>query len=157
MALYTELAAKVLTGSGLFGDEPAGQPIHKRSGALILALDAGLFRPLADVAADAGQLLRAIEQSPPAAGFRQVHTPGKPEREARASRLIEGIPLADATWQEIVDVARSVGISDSDVASTAAPPVTTGHLAPWWETIRSAGDGKPASRPPAEANQESRS
>jgi len=48
--------------------------------------------------------------TPPAPGFSEVVMPGTYEFRARDRRLAEGIPVADETWRQIVEMARRVGV-----------------------------------------------
>jgi uncharacterized oxidoreductase len=44
-----------------------------------------------------------------------VLIPGDPERETRAERTKNGIPLPDDTWAAIVNTAREVGVSEVSI------------------------------------------
>ncbi len=48
--------------------------------------------------------------SPPGAGVDRVRTPGEPEREMRARRLRDGVPVDAVTWAEIVASGAKVGV-----------------------------------------------
>ena len=48
-----------------------------------------------------------------------VHIAGEPERAWRARRTAEGVPVDAATWQEILDAARSLGV-DAGAVNAAA-------------------------------------
>ncbi|CAA9283591.1 MAG: hypothetical protein AVDCRST_MAG77-4059 [uncultured Chloroflexi bacterium] len=48
---------------------------------------------------------------PPAEGFQEVLIPGEPERRSAARRLVEGIPVADDTWQAVTTTAAELGVS----------------------------------------------
>jgi uncharacterized oxidoreductase len=50
-------------------------------------------------------------ESPPASGVDRIKTPGEPERETRARRLRDGVPVDAVTWSEIVASAGKVGIA----------------------------------------------
>jgi LDH2 family malate/lactate/ureidoglycolate dehydrogenase len=76
----------------------------------ILAIDAGLFRDEAVVEAEADGVIDRIKSVPPAAGFSEVMVPGEPEVRTRQRREVEGIPVAEDTWAEIVQAAKSVGV-----------------------------------------------
>lgn len=56
-----------------------------------------------------------ITASPPAPGVEKVMVPGDPERKSAAARGRDGIPIDDQTWQELVDTAHRVGLSDGDI------------------------------------------
>ena len=55
-------------------------------------------------------VLRRIKQIKPAPGFDEVLLPGEPEQRAAAARLEEGIPIPDATWEQLVEAGRSLGV-----------------------------------------------
>ncbi len=57
--------------------------------------------------------------SPPQAGIERVRTPGEPERETKARRLVEGIPVDSVTWGEIVGAGAKVGIAGTRVEALA--------------------------------------
>ena len=64
-----------------------------------------VFRSLAD------SLCRYVTSCPPAPGFDEVIMPGTLDFRARRRRLVEGIPLPEATWKDIVACARRLGVS----------------------------------------------
>ena len=39
-----------------------------------------------------------------------VLVPGEPERAMRAKRIAQGVPLDDATWEELIAAAQTLGI-----------------------------------------------
>jgi len=39
-----------------------------------------------------------------------VLIPGDPERQSRARRIADGVPIDDQTWREIVEAARGVNV-----------------------------------------------
>jgi uncharacterized oxidoreductase len=49
-----------------------------------------------------------LRRSRPAPGFDRVRIAGEPEREMRARRTREGVPVDDTTWQEIQRAADKV-------------------------------------------------
>ena len=49
--------------------------------------------------------------SPPAAGIDHLRIAGDPERESRARRLVEGIPVDPMTWKEIVRAGEKMGLA----------------------------------------------
>ena len=60
---------------------------------------------------DARAFIAWLRQSPPGAGFDGVQIAGEPERKARIARERDGISLDDATWREIVDAGKKVGVT----------------------------------------------
>jgi LDH2 family malate/lactate/ureidoglycolate dehydrogenase len=79
--------------------------------AVIIAVDATTFHPLSEYAKGADETLNRVKAVPPAKGFDQVLLPGEPEQRSKADRLANGIPIAEATWDAIVEAGRAVGVS----------------------------------------------
>jgi hydroxycarboxylate dehydrogenase B len=61
------------------------------------------------------RLIEWVYSTPAAAGFDRVRIPGEPEREMRARRGAEGIPIDPISWKEIVDCAASFGIGSTEI------------------------------------------
>jgi LDH2 family malate/lactate/ureidoglycolate dehydrogenase len=78
-------------------------------GAVILAVDATTFQSAESYEQAADGILQRIKAIPPAKGFNEVLLPGEPELLSKAERLANGIPVAEATWNAIVEAGRSVG------------------------------------------------
>jgi len=57
--------------------------------------------------------------SPPQPGLDRVKTPGEPEREMRARRMREGVPVDSVTWAEIVAAGAKVGVAAAQVETLA--------------------------------------
>jgi uncharacterized oxidoreductase len=60
-----------------------------------------------------------VKASPPREGFDRVRVAGEPERESRARRLAEGVPVDAATWQEILGAAGRLGVDPVQVQRAA--------------------------------------
>ena len=63
--------------------------------------------------------LQWIKASPPQEGFDRVRVAGEPEREMRAKRLAEGIPVDANTWGELRSAAQKLGL-DPDALNRLA-------------------------------------
>lgn len=77
---------------------------------------------LADNAAFESETLAFVDwvtASPPREGFDRVRLAGEPEREWRARRLAEGVPVDGTTWTEILDAAASLGVDAGRVRQAA--------------------------------------
>jgi len=111
LAVAIELLGQCLTGADAFAEEGRGGPVYGRSGTLILALDAGLFRPREEYARAAGAFLRRVRSVPPAPGFAEVLLPGDPERRAHEARSQRGVPVPEATWEAIREAGRGLGLA----------------------------------------------
>ena len=57
--------------------------------------------------------------SPPQEGVAQVRLAGDPERESRARRLAQGVPVDATTWQQILVAAEQLGVDPLAVARAA--------------------------------------
>lgn len=111
LAVLVELLGKSLTGADTTGDEDGGGIAFKESGAMIVAIDAGAFRPAEDAVASAAKIVAKIRSSPPAPGFERVMTPGEPESRTRAQRRVTGITLHPTTWQAVMAAGERIGIA----------------------------------------------
>jgi len=60
-----------------------------------------------------------VKASPPRDGFDPVSIAGEPERESRARRTAEGVPMDGTTWQEILSAAGKLGVNAAQVHATA--------------------------------------
>ncbi len=104
LAMFVEM----LGGAFTPGDEINGD--GRRGGAVIWAVDAFAFRSPESYADNADFVMQRVKKIRPAQGFDEVLIPGEPEARSAAERLDEGIPVADTTWQQIVEGGRSVGV-----------------------------------------------
>lgn len=116
LAVAIELLGQTLTGADACGDPVRGGPIYGRSGATIIALDAGLFRPAEEFARAAEAVAARIKAVPPAPGFDEVVLPGEPEARAHERRSLEGIPVAESTWEAIRGNAADLGVDLDSLA-----------------------------------------
>lgn len=111
LAFMIDLLGQALTGSRDFAEPGRGGPVYEESGNLILALDASIFRRSDAYTADAQATVKRVRAVPPAEGFREVLVPGDPERRTRLTREQEGIPVPEATWEAITQVAVNLGVA----------------------------------------------
>jgi hydroxycarboxylate dehydrogenase B len=66
---------------------------------------------------DTDDFIAWVKSSRPQPGVAEVLVAGEPERACRADRLANGVPVDQTTWQQLVDTARLVGLSDADVTA----------------------------------------
>ena len=71
------------------------------NGMLSIVLDPARFGTQESFARDAKSFLGWLRASRPAPGHDRVRIAGEPERESRAQREREGIPVDEETWNEI--------------------------------------------------------
>ncbi len=105
LAVIAELLSGPLAGT----DDYPG--VMNRSGIFIFAMDAAVFRPLAEYGQALTQTLGRIKAVPPAPGFDEVLVPGEPEARARAQRELDGILIPDDTWQAVCKVGKELGVN----------------------------------------------
>lgn len=110
LAMFVEM----LCGAFTPGDAYNGD--GRRGGAVVWAVDAHAFRPTGEYEQQADFVLNRVKGIRPAQGFERVMIPGEPELTSKEARLREGIPVADATWQQIVEAGKSVGVEVEEVA-----------------------------------------
>ena len=102
LALMMELIPTLLAGHRpITSDEfKYGNPT------LLLALSPVAFDEDADFARHVDALKRRVKRVKPALGFDEVLLPGEPEARAYQRRIKEGIPLPDAVWADLLDIAQ---------------------------------------------------
>jgi len=110
-----------LLGGALAGEWTA-QPAHQRESnivnhMLMFVLDPAAFGNSDGFHHEMREMVAYLRSTPPARGFDRVRVPGEPERESRAARLAEGIPIDDNSWAGIVKAAEVAGMSTADIES----------------------------------------
>ena len=105
------LACEILAGALTGGKTQSGP---RTRNAVVNSMFSVLISPEAigtqdHVAAEIDAVVRWVKSETDDAGP-LVRLPGEPERETKARRLQEGIPLDAATWQEIAAAAEQAGV-----------------------------------------------
>jgi uncharacterized oxidoreductase len=113
LSVVVEFLGRVLTGADAFAEGVRGGPVYGHSGTLMLAIDPSVFVSPEQYAAAADETLARLTAVPPAPGSSGVMIPGEPESRSRAERSVNGIPLAEETWEKILSTARALGVLDS--------------------------------------------
>src|SRR5439155_15730139 len=90
LAMVVELLGRVMTGADDFAEGERGGAVYGHSGALVIAIDPGVFRDRESFAQGVDQTLARVRAVPPAPGFEEVMVPGDPERQTRQQREREG-------------------------------------------------------------------
>ena len=80
------------------------------NGVLIMALRPDAFMPLDDYLAQVERACAALKATPSSDPARPVLIPGEPEQMARRERSANGIPMPEAAWQAMQELAASLGI-----------------------------------------------
>lgn len=115
LALMCELFGGALVG------EWTMQPEHERVGTVInnmlmLVLNPEVFGGTERFQHEVTAMVDYLHDTQPAKGVDRVRIPGEPERETMAERSVEGIPLDDQTLSELLNAAKAVGMSDSEMS-----------------------------------------
>jgi len=111
LQLVSELLGAVLTGSRV-GIDP-GQIPPSTNGIFMVAVDPGAFVGLETFKDGVDEVIDRVKEVKPEAGKR-IMIPGEPEWESRASRLAEGIPIPEETWEAITSLAVELGLRLED-------------------------------------------
>jgi uncharacterized oxidoreductase len=118
LALVCELLAGALVGHWTAQDEHP-RPRNVINHMLTVVLDPAVFENVDDFVAEAEKFVAYIKATQPAVGTDSVLIPGDPEREQKRRRQEQGIPVDPGTWQQLLDTAASVGISEAACRSLA--------------------------------------
>jgi uncharacterized oxidoreductase len=106
LSFAVEALAAVLPGLG-FGVDPKGR---HNDGTFMLVVDPAAFSPT-DFKAEIEAFVRYLKATPPAEGFDEVLYPGEIEYRTEQRRRREGIPIEEATWKRLGEIATRFGIS----------------------------------------------
>lgn len=82
----------------------------RAAGVFVLAIDPVAFGDADAYRSMVAAVLDAAEREKPAPGFERVLVPGDPERASRAEREREGIPIPEATWQDLAVIGERFGV-----------------------------------------------
>jgi uncharacterized oxidoreductase len=108
------LACELLGGALAAGMSVQGAADGKRrvlNGMLAVVIDPAAIADAARFQEQMKATIEWVKASPPREGVERVLTAGEPERAAREARTANGIPVDDATWNEILAAAKQLGVS----------------------------------------------
>ena len=110
LALACELLGGALTGGGTWhSDDKSKRRVW--NGMLSILIDPARIDSAGVFGEETRAFLDALRKTPVAPGFDKVRIAGEPEREVRARREREGIPVDATTWAEIVAAAGKLKLS----------------------------------------------
>jgi uncharacterized oxidoreductase len=118
MAIACELLGGALTGGGTWHYAESSQQ-RVLNGMLTVLIDPARLGTAEAFAREARLFLDWLRQGRAAPGFDKVRLAGEPEREYRARREREGVPVDAATWREIERAAGKVGLDAARVRALA--------------------------------------
>jgi hydroxycarboxylate dehydrogenase B len=107
LAVAIEALGGILSGMG-----PAMTPAYGQgNGMFVLALEVEVFISVERFMSQVEEMAQALEAAPTAQGVERVLLPGEPELLTAERRRREGIPIAQATWDQVRNVARELGVT----------------------------------------------
>ena len=118
LAVACELLGGALTGGGVTDYDNKTQR-RVLNGMTSIVIDAQRLGTQARFEHDAKSFLRWLRASRPAPGHDRVRIAGEPEREYRAQREREGIPVDHETWNEIRAAAAKLKVSADKIDALA--------------------------------------
>ena len=89
------------------------------NGMLTVIIDPAALGDRAGFEHEARTFVDWVLASPPRDGVDQVRLAGDPERESRARRIAQGVPVDTTTWQQILSAAANLGLDPLAVARAA--------------------------------------
>lgn len=100
--------------SGILADAPyslliTGKGPYTQGGFLIIALDPGLIRDRREFIEELDRYVATIKSLPKDPGV-ELMMPGEPEARCYNERLSNGIPIDESLWEQLVSVARELGV-----------------------------------------------
>ena len=109
LAAIVEILSGLLTGLG-FGIDPQGR---HNDGCFMAVFNVAAFRDLATFKAEVTDFAHYLKATPPAQGFKEVYYPGEVEFLKEKDRRANGVPIEDATWKRLQELAATLGIASS--------------------------------------------
>lgn len=125
LALITGILSTLLSGAA-FGTELGNMVDGPKPGAdghLFMAIRVGAFEKIERFKARVDDIVRQIKTGRPAPGVTQIYPPGGLEAEFERRYRAEGIPLNDATLNDILTIARARGIQATPIETLLQNPV----------------------------------
>jgi hydroxycarboxylate dehydrogenase B len=118
LAVACELLGGALTGGGVTDYDNKTQR-RVLNGMLSIVIDPQRLGTQKSFISDSKSFLAWLRASRPAPGHDQVRIAGEPEREYRAQRSREGIPVDEETWKEIRAAAAKLKLSPEKIDALA--------------------------------------
>jgi uncharacterized oxidoreductase len=108
LGFMIEMMAGALTGGGASSPSKAGRLAN---GMLSIYMDPKVFQDGATFATDVKNFIEWVKSSPKTTPDGEILVPGEIEERTKAKRLAGGIELDDNTWQNLVNVAKGLGVA----------------------------------------------
>jgi len=120
MALMSEMLAGVLSGGDTMRRDTASEKDTALNNMLAIIFDPQRFVTGARYKREMDATIADVRASPPQKPGTPVLMPGDPERTNRSERGGNGIPVDDATWEELLAAAESVGLARDEIQAMAS-------------------------------------
>jgi uncharacterized oxidoreductase len=106
------LVLDMLSG-GLSGGRSShpGAPAAKGNNVVFLVLDPERFSGHDALVRESSQVADYVRSTPRAPGVEAILLPGDPERRTLKQRSAEGVPLEDAHWAKLAELAEQLGVA----------------------------------------------
>jgi uncharacterized oxidoreductase len=114
LSILMDILGGVLTGSGSVLDEIR---YDSQNGILAVVMNIDGFIPLSVFKKKMDSLFKGVHGIPVADGFQYDHVlvPGEPEWKMQEKRFRAGIEVAEPAWQEIIELAKELGLDLKDL------------------------------------------
>jgi uncharacterized oxidoreductase len=119
LAMIAELLGGALTGGQTMRKAYDGKTRGVYNGMLTIVLDPERLGTSGHFQSEIDAFTGWVTSGPVAHGFDKVRLAGEPEREWKAKRLKEGIPVDPTTWGDIITAAERVGLAKAEVERIA--------------------------------------
>lgn len=113
LALGVDLLCGVLTGASFDGDTMIRWPEPNNLGHLFMAISPASFMDLDEFKARVDEEIRRMHSADLAEGVPRVWVPGELELLTRSERLKMGIPMIHSVIQELLELARALGMEEA--------------------------------------------
>lgn len=118
LALMAELLGGALTG-GETGRHPDDGRRRVINNMLSIVIDPVKFGTAEHLEREVEGFVNWVKASPMGEGVDQVRVAGDPEREWKAQRLKDGVPIDATTWRDVLAAGEKVGLAAGEVARIA--------------------------------------
>lgn len=118
LALVCELLGGALSGN-LTTSGPDDGKRRILNGMLTIIIDPTKLSDMSLFNGEMNAFIDWVKASPPAPGVDHVRVAGDPERECRAERLANGVPVDENTWQDMLTAAQKLGVDSNEVRRLA--------------------------------------
>ena len=114
LALICELLGGGLAGEWTMSDVGKQKDMTVNH-MLTFIIEPDIFGGVANFRREVEGMADWLHAADPALGVDRVRLPGEPERESKAERLANGIPLDEQSWNGICDAARRAGVDEAGI------------------------------------------